>query len=115
MNLTPFTPLDIEIATAIIDAINVDGYFTETLEEILQSISDEELTLQEVAAVLHRIQAFDPPGVGAQNPQECLLIQLRQLPERDPISDSGDPALSASIQAAGQSGPGANQTPPQDP
>lgn len=85
MNLTPFSAIDLEIANAIIDAINGDGYFTETMEEILLSISDEEVTLQEVAAVLHRIQAFDPPGVGAQNPQECLLIQLRQLPEKTPF------------------------------
>jgi RNA polymerase sigma-54 factor len=85
MNLTPFSAIDLEIANAIIDAINSDGYFTETMEEILLSISDEEVTLQEVAAVLHRIQAFDPPGVGAQNPQECLLIQLRQLPEKTPF------------------------------
>ncbi|MBV1872320.1 MAG: RNA polymerase factor sigma-54, partial [Gammaproteobacteria bacterium] len=35
----------------------------------------------EVVAVLHRIQQFEPPGVGAQNLQDCLLIQLRQLPE----------------------------------
>ena len=85
MNLTPFSPLDLEIATAIIDGINEDGYFTGTLEEILQSIPDEELTLQDVEAVLHRIQAFDPPGVGAQDPQECLLIQLRQLTEETPF------------------------------
>jgi RNA polymerase sigma-54 factor len=37
-----------------------------------------------VEAVLHRIQAFDPPGVGARNPQECLLIQLHQLPDSTP-------------------------------
>jgi len=85
MNLTPFSPLDLEIATAIIDAISDDGYFTGTLDEILQSIQDEELTLEDVEAVLHRIQAFDPPGVGAQNPQDCLLIQLRQLPDDTPF------------------------------
>jgi RNA polymerase sigma-54 factor len=85
MNLTPFSPLDLEIATAIIDSISDDGYFTGTLDEIMQSIQDEELTLEDVEAVLHRIQAFDPPGVGAQNPQDCLLIQLRQLPDDTPF------------------------------
>jgi RNA polymerase sigma-54 factor len=85
MNLTPFSPLDLEIANIIIDAINDDGYFTGNLDEILLWIQDEELTVQDVAAVLHRIQAFDPPGVGAQSPQECLLIQLRQLPEETPF------------------------------
>jgi RNA polymerase sigma-54 factor len=89
MNLTPFTPLDQTIATTIIDGINEDGYFSGDLEEIRQSLDsgeDEEegLSLGDVETVLHRIQAFDPPGVGARNPQECLLIQLRQLPESTP-------------------------------
>ncbi len=84
MNLTPFSALDNAIATAIIDAINDNGYFTGSQEEILHSLQDEEVTLQDITAVLHRVQAFDPPGVGAQNPQECLLIQLRQLAEDTP-------------------------------
>jgi RNA polymerase sigma-54 factor len=84
MNLTPFSPQDIFLATTIIDSINDDGYFTGDLEEVLQSLDDEEATIDDVKAVLHRIQAFDPPGVGAQNPRDCLLIQLRQLPESTP-------------------------------
>lgn len=89
MNLTPFTPLDSTIATTLIDSINEDGYFTGDLEEIHRSLDsgeDEEegLSLEDVQAVLHRIQAFDPPGIGASDPQECLLIQLRQLPESTP-------------------------------
>lgn len=90
MNLTPFTPLDNTIATAIIDGISEDGYFTGDLEEIRHSLDeskeDEEgLSLEDVLAVLHRIQAFDPPGIAARDPQECLLIQLRQLPESTPL------------------------------
>lgn len=87
MNLTPFTPLDNLIATAIIDSISEDGYFTGDLGEILNSLDaneEDEVTREDVEAVLHRIQAFDPPGVGARDPQECLLIQLRQLPESTP-------------------------------
>ncbi|MEJ2465198.1 MAG: RNA polymerase factor sigma-54 [Candidatus Thiodiazotropha sp.] len=91
MNLTPFTPLDNTIATAIIDSISDDGYFTGNLEEIRQSLDagdeDEEqrLSLEDVEAVLHRIQNFDPPGIAARDPQDCLLIQLRQLPESTPL------------------------------
>lgn len=81
MNLTPFTALDMAIATAIIDDIDEDGYFRGDLDEIRLTVQDEDVTIDDVMAVLHRIQAFDPPGVGAQNPQECLLIQLRQLPD----------------------------------
>ncbi len=90
MNLTPFTPLDNSIATAIIDSISDDGYFTGDLEEIRHSFDsgedeEERLSLEAVQAVLHRIQAFDPPGIGACDPQECLLIQLQQLPESTPL------------------------------
>ena len=84
LNLTPFSEIDNAIATAIIDGINTDGYFTGNPQDILLSLQDEELDLDEVEAVLHRIQSFDPPGVGAQNLQDCLLIQLRQLPEATP-------------------------------
>ncbi|MCU7905753.1 MAG: RNA polymerase factor sigma-54 [Candidatus Thiodiazotropha sp. (ex Epidulcina cf. delphinae)] len=84
MNLTPFSPLDRLIATTLIDSVNEDGYFTGNLEEIFLSLDEEEVILEEVEAVLHRIQAFDPPGVGAQGPQDCLLIQLRQLPKTTP-------------------------------
>ncbi len=84
MNLTPFSPQDIDIATTIIDSINEDGYFTGDLEEVLQSLNDDEATIEDVKAVLHRIQAFDPSGVGAETPQDCLLIQLGQLPESTP-------------------------------
>ncbi len=85
LNLTPLSALDNAIATAIIDGINDDGYFTGNLEDILRSLQNDEISLDEVKAVLHRIQAFDPPGVGAQDPQDCLLIQLYQLPEETPF------------------------------
>lgn len=84
LNLTPFSSLDNAIATTIIDGINEDGYFTGNLEEILLAFQEDEITLEDVQMVLHRIQAFDPPGVGAQDPQECLLIQLHQMPEETP-------------------------------
>ncbi|MET0066762.1 MAG: RNA polymerase factor sigma-54 [Candidatus Thiodiazotropha sp.] len=84
MTLTPFTEQDELIATALIDSIDEDGYYKGDLEEVLQSLDDEEATLEDIEAVLHRIQAFDPPGVGAQDLRDCLLIQLRQLPEDTP-------------------------------
>ncbi|MCU7806644.1 MAG: RNA polymerase factor sigma-54 [Candidatus Thiodiazotropha sp. (ex Semelilucina semeliformis)] len=89
MNLTPFTPHDHLIATNLIDSISDDGYFTGKLEEILLSldVQDDEITLEDVEAVLHRIQAFDPPGIVARGPQECLLIQLGQLPASTPHID----------------------------
>jgi RNA polymerase sigma-54 factor len=85
MRLTPFGESDLAIATAIIDAVDESGYLTLPLEEIRKSLKDEFKTeLDDIEAVLHRIQHFDPPGVAARNPTECLLLQLNQLPPNTP-------------------------------
>jgi RNA polymerase sigma-54 factor len=87
LNLTPMTDLDRLIATSIIDGIDLDGYLTVTTEEILehfnshQAESDEKIDLDEVEAVLHRLQQFDPPGVACRDLGECLKIQLMQMPQ----------------------------------
>ena len=73
---------DFAIGIAIIDAINDDGYLTESAEEIHAGLVDElDIELDEVEAVLHLIQHFDPLGVGARDLKECLLLQLDQLDE----------------------------------
>lgn len=84
LNVATISETDREIAHAIIDAINENGYLTVTLEELLQALNHLELGLDEVKVVLHRIQAFDPPGVGARDLRECLLLQLRDLPQLEP-------------------------------
>ncbi|WP_456444295.1 RNA polymerase factor sigma-54 [Thiolapillus sp.] len=82
LNLTPFSDQDRGIAMAIIDGIAPDGYLKVPLEDILAEMQDEELDLEEVLTVLHRIQHFDPPGIAARDPRECLLLQLEQLPDQ---------------------------------
>ncbi|WP_299805768.1 RNA polymerase factor sigma-54 [uncultured Shewanella sp.] len=77
-NLTPFSDNDLAIATAIIDAIDERGYLTQSCEDILEAMGDPETELDEVEAVLKRVQHFDPIGVAARNLSECLLIQLAQ-------------------------------------
>jgi len=85
MRLTPFSDTDAAIATAIIDSVNDDGYLGAALEEIYQGLASEsEIELDEVEAVLHRIQNFDPPGVAARDLGECLLLQLQQLDPATP-------------------------------
>ena len=78
VELTPFTDTDRAIATSIVDAIDDTGYLTVSLQDICDSIGDEELTLEEVEAVLKRVQRFDPVGVGARDLRDCLLVQLSQ-------------------------------------
>lgn len=76
LQLTPFSDVDLTIATAIIDAVDDKGYLTISTEDILESLGMEEVELDEIEAVLKRIQQFDPLGVASRSLQECLLIQL---------------------------------------
>ena len=81
MSLTPFTAQDIAIAETIIDYIDDSGYLTITTADIAESFPpEEEIGVEEVDTVLHRIQHFDPPGVAARDLAECLRIQLHLLP-----------------------------------
>lgn len=69
------------IAAFIIGNIDDDGYLRRSLEAIvddlafMQNIHTDE---KEVLQILRMIQEFDPPGVGARNLQECLLLQIEQ-------------------------------------
>ncbi|OKY26126.1 MULTISPECIES: RNA polymerase factor sigma-54 [Thalassotalea] len=84
MKLTPFSETDEAIAMAIIDAIDDAGYLRVTTEEILESVGVEDVELDEVEAVLKRINVFDPVGVGARSIAECLTIQLNQFDKDTP-------------------------------
>ena len=97
LNLTPMSDADRLIANALVEAIDDSGYMTSSLEDIAETVRHEleegqapdELFPEEdeILAVLHRIQQFDPPGVAARSLGECLAIQIRQLPEDLPWRD----------------------------
>jgi len=84
LNLTRFSVTDHMIATAFIDAVDANGRLTQTPEEILDALRDPEIELDEVLAVLHRLQHFEPTGIFASDLRECLLLQLRQMDEEVP-------------------------------
>jgi RNA polymerase sigma-54 factor len=86
LNLTRMSDTDRLIALAVIDATEDDGRLTETVEAIYESLVDElEIELDEVVAVLHMLQQFEPAGVCARDLEECLRIQLQQLPPDTPF------------------------------
>lgn len=78
LNLTHMSNKDIEIAYAIIDSVQPDGYLSTSVEDIFAvlSVDMDDLELDEVEAVQHRLQRFDPIGVCSQDLRECLLVQL---------------------------------------
>jgi len=84
MELTPFSDTDRTIAIAIIEAVDDAGYLTVSSDEILESVGIENLEIDEVEAVLKRINMFDPIGVAARSIAECLIIQLNQFDSSTP-------------------------------
>lgn len=91
LNLTPMSPLDRDIAMAIIDAVDSTGLLSISIDDLIQSVhSEEELEEEDILSVLHRIQRFDPPGVAARDLKECLLVQLSLLPETGAVETAVD-------------------------
>ena len=72
---------DLGIASTLVDAINDDGYMTDSLAEIVHTVAAQgiETTEEEVERVLAIIQYLDPVGIGARTLSECVLLQLVQL------------------------------------
>lgn len=72
---------DRTLVQCLIDALDDDGYLTQSLEELVESLPPElEIELEELQIALRHLQNFDPTGVGARNAQECLALQLEALP-----------------------------------
>jgi len=86
MRMMPLSPTDTLIAEAIIDAVDDDGLLAAPLDEILEEVRRQVPTLEmdEVEAMLHTVQNFEPLGVAARDLRECLLLQLRVIPETTP-------------------------------
>jgi RNA polymerase sigma-54 factor len=86
LDCSHLSEIDHDIGLAIIDAIDDNGYLTETIEDIHLGLTREHeaLGLDEVVAVQHLVQRFDPVGVGASSPSECMNIQLGQYDPETP-------------------------------
>jgi RNA polymerase sigma-54 factor len=94
LELAKLEPRELAIARAIVDAISDDGYVTEPLEEIANTLRPEiHCDTAEVEAALADVQALDPPGIGARSVGECIELQLRQL-------DPAIPGYEAAIEIA---------------
>jgi len=77
---------DQQIIAALIDALNDDGYLPQSLEEIAELFSENDaIEPEELAIGLKYLQSFEPSGVGARDPAECLMLQLKALPASTPF------------------------------
>src|SRR2546430_7799092 len=114
MRLLDLTPRQQLLAEEFIGNIAEDGYLGATLDEIvngvnqvLQAHADEAehdvapqlYTLAEAEEMLRIIQKLDPPGVGARDLRECLLLQLESRGETDTLAYRLLPAAFQDLQA----------------
>lgn len=86
LNLVNFSETDEAIAKMLIDAVDDEGYLTISIEEVVEGLGIDDVEVEEVNAVLHLLQHFDPPGVFARNLEECLLLQLKLEHSKNPSS-----------------------------
>ncbi|NNL57022.1 MAG: RNA polymerase factor sigma-54, partial [Pseudomonadales bacterium] len=85
LNLTPMSDTDRLIAEILIDALLPSGLLATSCEELHEGFDPElDIELDEIEAVRHRIQQFDPIGVASINLQDCLMVQLAHYPADTP-------------------------------
>ncbi len=77
-SLFGFNEEEAYLAGILISYIDDDGYIKVPLENIAD---EENVSKEDLESVLPFIQEFDPPGVGARELKECLLIQAKHLQE----------------------------------
>ncbi len=86
LHLSAIGAQDRQIGAALIEAVRDDGYLGEPLEGIQTTLAAEgvEVGLDEVEAMLRLVQSFDPAGIAARDPAECMSLQLAALPSDTP-------------------------------
>lgn len=83
--LLPLTRRDRALVSALVDALDDDGYLEQTLDEIAANLeADPPIDREELEIALKHLQHLDPVGAGARDLGECLGLQLRALPEYTP-------------------------------
>jgi len=73
LQMTELSPGETRVGEEIIGELDGNGYLGTTVEELAERLEVEVAVVERVLAV---IQHFDPPGVGARDLRECLLVQL---------------------------------------
>lgn len=87
LEFTDLDDKDRKIARYIIFSLDDDGYLRRDIDSITDDLAFRENVVareEDVERILDVIQHFDPAGVGARNVRECLLLQLRNLPQNEP-------------------------------
>lgn len=86
LHLLDLDDIQFSIADVIIGNLDESGYLNRTIYALVDDLafaSNIYVTEQEVEAILKLVQELDPPGVGARDLRECLLLQLDRVHDGD--------------------------------
>jgi len=85
LSLSQISRRDRKIIGLLIDSLDDDGYLVQDLEELVDLLPAElEIDIDDLHIALEHLQHLDPPGIGARNLRECLVMQLHALPPDTP-------------------------------
>ncbi len=87
LGMLKLTPHQQKVAEQIVGSLDDDGYLRREISSIIDDLAfrqNVDTNEEEISDLLLDIQQFDPPGVGARNLQECLLLQLERKIDQGP-------------------------------
>ena len=93
------SPDDALIAEQLVGNLNEHGYLEISTQDIADTL---DVNLERVTYVLSQLHTLEPPGIGARNLQECLLIQLHALSEQGPVHPLAQVLLEQHLEALGR-------------
>lgn len=91
LGLRNLTDRQIAIAKTIIGNLDDAGYLQREVSAMVDDLAFSQnlmTTREEIAEVLKVVQDLDPPGVGAQNLKDCLLLQLKRLEQTAAVENA---------------------------
>ena len=84
MDMQILTDKEKQIMEYLIGSLDEDGLLRKDLDSICDELiiyHNIDVSEKEIEHVLHKLQSFDPTGVGGRSLQECLLLQVKRLPK----------------------------------
>jgi RNA polymerase sigma-54 factor len=88
LSLSQIPERDRKVVGLLIDSLNDDGYLVQDLQELVDLLPPElEIDIDDLHIARELLQHLDPPGVGARNLRECLVMQLQALPDDTPYRE----------------------------
>ncbi|MBP5455813.1 MAG: RNA polymerase factor sigma-54 [Paludibacteraceae bacterium] len=88
LHLKNIPPEMMELAEYVVGNVDQDGYLRREVEAMVDDYSFQQgvqVADADMAAAVALVQHLDPPGIGATNLQECLILQLQRKTQTDEV------------------------------